>query len=164
MRTFSPRLRITAMFLVVLLLFSSCGSTTLIRSNPSGARVYLDQQAVGQTPYPMRDTKIVGTCTNVRLEKQGYEKLETMICRDEEADVGAIIGGIFLLVPFLWTMKYQPVHNYDLVPLEDEVKPPVPKKSTTPSQATPSKTDTTPQTDNTTNKYQKTEGVKSLIG
>ena len=100
------------------ILFSSCASTTTIISNPSGADVYLDDEYAGTTPCTMRDAKIVGSCTSVRLEMKGYEGLSTAICRNEEADIGPIIGGCFVLVPFLWTMKYKPQHVYKLVPLE----------------------------------------------
>ena len=95
-------------------LFSSCASSTLLQSTPSGARLYLDGEAVGLTPYRHTDTKIVGTTTMVRLEKNGYEPLITSFSRNEEVDVGAIIGGLFVYVPFLWTMKYKPTHSYEL--------------------------------------------------
>jgi hypothetical protein len=36
------------------------------------------------------------------------------LVRDERVDVGAVIGGIFLLVPFLWTMQYDKDHFYEL--------------------------------------------------
>lgn len=104
----------------VLLAFSffivSCSSTTMIQSTPGTAKVYLNGEPVGVTPYTHSDTRIVGSSTTVRLEKEGYETLNTSFSRDEEVDVGAIIGGIFVLVPFLWTMKYKPVHTYELVP------------------------------------------------
>jgi len=54
----------------------------------------------------------------IKLEKDGYEPLNTMISRDERVDVGAIIGGLFVLVPFLWTMQYNPQHSYELSPLK----------------------------------------------
>lgn len=95
-------------------LLTSCASTTMIQSNPSGAKVYLNGESVGTTPYTHRDTKIVGSTTTVKLEKEGYDPLTTSFSRDEEVDVGAIIGGIFVLVPFLWTMKYKPTHTYEL--------------------------------------------------
>ena len=101
-------------------LLSSCASTTMIRSTPSGAKVYLDGEIVGKTPYSHTDTKIVGSTTSVRLEKEGYETLNTSFSRNEEADVGAIIGGLFVWVPFLWTMKYKPTHTYELSPLTDK--------------------------------------------
>ena len=98
------------------ILFASCSSSTLIQSSPSGAKVYLHGEYAGVTPYTHTDTKIVGSRTQVRLEKEGYETLNTAFSRNEDADVGAIIGGIFFLFPFLWTMKYKPVRTYELVP------------------------------------------------
>src|SRR5690554_2555327 len=78
----------------------------------------MNEEYMGVTPYSYSDTKIVGSTTSIRLEKEGYEPFYTSLSRNEEVDVGAIIGGIFVLVPFLWTMKYKPVHNYELVPLD----------------------------------------------
>lgn len=111
----SPNItKIVACILAGSILFSSCASSTVIQSYPSGAKVYLNNEPVGVTPYQHRDTKIVGSTTDVRLEKDGYQTLNTSFSRNEDADVGAIIGGIFLLFPFLWTMKYKPSHNYEL--------------------------------------------------
>ncbi|QCR21290.1 PEGA domain-containing protein [Pontibacter sp. SGAir0037] len=105
------------------ILFSSCASSTVIQSNPSGAKVYLDGEPVGETPYTHRDTKIVGSGTSVKLEKEGYETFNTYFSRDEEVDVGAIVGGFFFLVPFLWTMKYKPTHTYELKPISEVGQP-----------------------------------------
>ncbi len=107
----------TALLMVVAVLFASCSSSTLIQSNPSGARVYMNEEFLGVTPFSYSDTKIVGSTTSLRLEKEGYEPLYTYISRNEEADIGAIIGGLLVWVPFLWTMKYKPVHTYELKPL-----------------------------------------------
>ena len=116
--------------LVVTTLLSSCASSTMLQSTPPGARVYLNGEPVGVTPYQHRDTKIVGSTTDVRLEKEGYETVNTWFSRDEEADAGAIIGGIFLFFPFLWTMKYKPVHSYEMRPLSSL---PVAEQSTAPA-------------------------------
>ncbi len=119
------KLRIFPLALAVLILFESCASSTVIQSNPSGAKLYLNSSLVGTTPYRHTDSKIVGTTTFVRLEKEGYEPLNTSFSRDEQADVGAIIGGIFLLFPFLWTMKYSPSRTYELVPASSPGNPPM---------------------------------------
>lgn len=99
------------------ILLTSCASTTMIQSNPGGAKLYLNGEPVGTTPYTHQDTKIVGSTTTVKLEKEGYETLNTSFSRDEEVDAGAIVGGILVLVPFLWTMKYKPTHTYELKPI-----------------------------------------------
>ena len=106
-----------ALFLASLMLFVSCASATMITTTPSGAKVFINGEFKGKTPYSHSDTKIVTTCTNVRFEKKGYEKLFTNICRNEQADALAILGGVFLLFPFLWTMKYNESHTYELVPV-----------------------------------------------
>ncbi len=107
-----------ALFMAALVFFTSCSSTTLISSDPSGAQVYLNGEKVGKTPYSHTDTKIVGSCTSLRLEKEGYETFNAVFCRNEEADVGAIIGGVLFLFPFLWTMGYKPGRSYELVPID----------------------------------------------
>ncbi|GGF26341.1 hypothetical protein GCM10011339_13040 [Echinicola rosea] len=105
------------MLFIALILFPSCASSTLIQSTPGEAKLYLNDEYVGVTPYKHRDSRIVGSSTDVRLEKEGYETFTTFFSRDEKADVGAIIGGFFLLFPFLWTMKYKPSRTYELTPL-----------------------------------------------
>jgi len=96
---------------------ASCASTTVIQSQPSGARIYLDGQPAGVTPYTMSDTKIVGSTTMVRLEYPGYEPTVGFISRNEELDVLALIGGLLVLIPFLWIMDYRPLHVFELRPL-----------------------------------------------
>ena len=106
--------RILSFFVALTILLASCSSTTLIQSNPSNAKLFIDGQHVGQTPYSHRDTKIVGSTIMLKIEKEGYQPLITTITKDEEVNVGAIVGGLFFVVPFLWTMQYQPMHHYEL--------------------------------------------------
>lgn len=94
----------------------------MIQSKPSGAKLYLNGEYVGETPYSHRDTKIVGSTTTVQLKKEGYETFNGSFSRNEEADIGAIIGGVFLLFPFFWTMKYKPTHTYELLSKLDNEK------------------------------------------
>ena len=94
---------------------SGCSSTTLIQSVPNGAKLYLDGESVGTTPYSLRDTKITGSSTIIKLIMDDYEPLIATITKDEEINAGAVIGGVFFLIPFLWTMEYKPVHNYELI-------------------------------------------------
>lgn len=105
-----------AMLLAGTISLVACSSATVIESVPSGAKLYINGEPVGTTPYTHRDTRIVGSTNLLRLEREGYTPLSASFSRDEEADVGAIIGGIFVLVPFLWAMKYKPAHRYELSP------------------------------------------------
>jgi hypothetical protein len=104
----------SAILLLVVLFLTSCSSSTMIQSIPSGAKVYLDDEYAGTTPYFMTDKKISFSSTRVELKEEGYENFITMLTKDEEVNVGAIIGGLFVWVPFLWVMDYKPTHTYEL--------------------------------------------------
>ncbi len=107
-------------------LLCSCASTTQIRSTPPGADLFIEGERVGKTPYSHTDTRIVGSTVHAKMRKSGYEDLDVTFTRSEEADVGAIIGGVLVLVPLLWTMKYKPEHNYEMVALTPEASEPEP--------------------------------------
>lgn len=133
MRKSTLTIKAVSLLLAGSILLTSCASTTIIQSTPSGAKVYVNGERAGTTPYPYRDTKIVGSQITIKLEKDGYDPLNTSFSRDEEVDIGAVIGGFFLMVPFLWTMKYKPTHTYELIPasgngLQKQIQP-TPSKS-----------------------------------
>ena len=109
--------KVIAVIMSSVFLFSSCASSTLIQSNPNGAKLYMGGEYVGITPYNYSDTKIAGSKTPVRLVMEGYQEFNVVLNRNEKASAGAIIGGIFLLVPFLWTTEYKPMHTYELTPV-----------------------------------------------
>jgi hypothetical protein len=106
--------KMISLSLAILIFITSCTSTTKIITEPSGAKVYVEGEAVGTTPYKYKDSKIVGSKTALKLEKEDYETLEVNLSRNEVVDVGAVLGGIVLLFPFLWTMGYKPTHTYEL--------------------------------------------------
>lgn len=106
--------------IVLSFLFQSCSSTTMITTEPTGAKVYLNNIYVGETPFTLIDTKISTECTGVRLEKSSFETLNTVICKDEQVNVGAAIGGFFIWPIWLWVFEYYPQHNYILEPLNKD--------------------------------------------
>jgi len=112
----SVKTKAVLMLLAGSIILASCSSTTMIQSIPSGAKIHVDGEPVGVTPYPHTDTKITGSATTVKLEKEGYLPLYSTFYRNEQPDIGAIIGGVFVWVPFLWVMRYNPVRTYELIP------------------------------------------------
>lgn len=91
----------------------ACSSTTVIRSTDPEAKIYLDGEYKAKGQYTHTDTKIIGSSTSVRLEKDGCEPMNFSFARNEEFDAGACAGGVFLLVPFLWVQKYRPERTYE---------------------------------------------------
>lgn len=102
-------------------LVGACSSSTIIRSNPSGARVFLDGAYVGTTPYTLSDSKIVGSTTQIRLEYPGLPPTTVAVSRNEDLKVGTLIVGLFLLVPLLWVMGYDAEHTFELAPPQQPV-------------------------------------------
>jgi hypothetical protein len=97
--------------------FTGCASTTVIQTQPPGARVTINGMVVGQTPYVLTDTKIVSSTTPIHFDYPGYAPLDVVLVRNEELDVLPLIGGFFtLFVTWLWIMKYQPMHVFQLQP------------------------------------------------
>ncbi|MCF6168718.1 PEGA domain-containing protein [Lutibacter sp.] len=109
--------KLISFILISSILLSSCSSATIISSIPSQSKLYVNGEFVGKTPYKYKDFKIVGATNTIRLEKEGYDNYISEFSKDEEVHVGAMIGGFFLLVPFLWVMKYKKAHLYELRPI-----------------------------------------------
>jgi hypothetical protein len=72
-----------------------CASSTLIKSNPPGAKLYLEGQLKGETPYTYADRAAAGTMRTVTLKKEGYKDFNGHIKR-EELSVAALILGILV--------------------------------------------------------------------
>jgi len=115
MKHFYSYKTIFAMIIAIVIL-SGCASSTMIKSNPTGAQVFINGEPVGRTPYLHVDTRVSGMLLNVDIIKEGYEPIYTTIRRSEEFNVGNFIGGFFIWPIWLWTMDYQPTHTYELIP------------------------------------------------
>jgi len=109
------------LFLVSAVLLSGCASSTLFQTEPSNATIYASGFKMGSTPYIYTDRKISGAKTAIVFKKEGYKEYETTLKRNERGDVWAFLGGLFFMAPFLWIMKYDPIHSYVLEKADKEV-------------------------------------------
>ena len=98
---------------MVLFFLFGCASTTLLKSNPPGAKLQVDGQVVGETPQFYTDKAVAGTSKTVTLKKEGYKDFDGYIKRDEFS-VPNLIGGIFLLVPFVWILEYPSQYTFNM--------------------------------------------------
>jgi len=120
---FSRRfLNIVCVALAACFMLASCASSVRISSSPSQADVYADGHYIGQTPVRHRDAKVSGTNLNLRLEKEGYEVLETQISKDARINGRALLGSMFV-IPLAWILAYPRSRNYVLKPLEYQPVP-----------------------------------------
>ena len=88
----------------------------MIHTLPEGARVYMNDEFRGITPYKHTDSAISWTKTEIMFKKDGYQDFYTTLNKNEDVDVGAVIGGVLFCFPFIWTMGYNPSHTYELYP------------------------------------------------
>jgi hypothetical protein len=108
-------------FLLLAILISSCASTTTIGVVPRSldAKVYADGRYIGQAPAVLRDSKITGASTMIRIEVEGYEDYVTYIEKSSHLNMGALVGGIFFVVPYAWILGYEPYYEFFF---EDDMK------------------------------------------
>lgn len=105
------------------LFVAGCASTTVIKSSPGGAKVYLDGKSVGNTPYTYTDKKIIGTTHLFKLEKDGFAPLYGSFSRNAKWNKTAVIIGCISIVPFLWVKEYPADSIYDLRPIITLLEP-----------------------------------------
>ena len=105
--------------LTVLSFLLGCASTTLIKSNPPGAKLQVDGQSLGETPHFYSDKTAAGTVKTVTLRKEDYKDFNDYIKR-EKLSVPALIGGIFLIVPFVWILEYPSQYNFEMEKVQKE--------------------------------------------
>ena len=107
----------TSIMIAVVVFLSGCASSTMIKSIPSGAKVYINGEPVGTTPYLYTDTKVIFSPVNVDIIKEGFKPVYETFRRDEEFNPSTFIGGIFVWPLWLWTLDYKSTHTYELVPI-----------------------------------------------
>jgi|TARA_B110000263_G_scaffold193241_1_gene171313 hypothetical protein len=105
---------IMTIFALIAFGLSACTSTTEILTEPSGAKVYADGMTLGKSPVTYSDQKTVGSVTRIELKKEGCEDKVVTLSRNEKFDAGACLGGVLVLVPFMWIQGYNPTHTYEL--------------------------------------------------
>ena len=59
------------------------------------------------------DEKVAFSRNEVEIRKDGCRPEYHSFRRNEEADFGAIVGGIFFTVPYLWITEYKHSHAYE---------------------------------------------------
>jgi hypothetical protein len=104
--------KLIALMTVFFFLFG-CASATLIKSNPPGAKLYLDGQLKGETPYTYSDRAAAGTMRTVTLKKEGYKDFNGTVKR-EQLSVPALIGGILFLIPLIWVLEYPNQYIFEM--------------------------------------------------
>lgn len=93
----------------------ACSSTTIVKTDDPEVNIFIDGESQGKGAIVHTDKKVVWMSITVKLQKDGCQDQYESFSKDEQFDVLPFVGGLFLIVPFLWTMKYDAVHQYNFV-------------------------------------------------
>ncbi len=110
----------TALILAALLVASGCASSTHIRASDPDARIYVNGEYIGTGAARYRDRKVSFAKNEVTIQRPGCQAEQHDFRRNEDADLGAIVGGFLLTVPFLWSLEYKDerAYEYDCEPVD----------------------------------------------
>lgn len=90
-----------------------CASATIIKSNPPGAKLYLDEELKGETPYTYQDKSPAGKSRIVTLKKEGYRDFIGQIKRNKFSP-GAFVGGMIFIIPLIWITEYPSEYTFEM--------------------------------------------------
>jgi len=103
-----------ALILSLTLFLSACGTTSLIQTQPTGAKVFADEMYLGQSPVRYRESKIIFSNTYLRFEKEGFETLHVKIVKNENVAIIPLLAGCIFVLPWLWALRYDSYRTYEL--------------------------------------------------
>ena len=109
-----------AIMMASIVLMTSCESLTEINTIPSGAKVYVNGEYIGDTPVKYRDTKLSWACTPLKITMDGYQDKNESLCKNEEINKEALFVGLFVWPCLVWIMGYKKSRTYELVPMDEE--------------------------------------------
>lgn len=117
-----PRLAVLAVLLVAAVLAAGCQSTVSFRSQPPGAKLYINGALQGETPCRIMLKWTTLTEFQIRLEKEGYHPY---VARLEGEPKWVYIIVDILFWPLLLVNAYgpKPYYEFALRPLGEEAPP-----------------------------------------
>ena len=114
--------RVVTMALFALVV-AGCTQAITITSEPPGARVWLNGVNIGVTPASTVVSYTAFSNFEVRLEKDGYMPIQTILAN--EVKVAPLVLGIILCLPLLiWVAGPMPDYHYVLTPQGPPPPPP----------------------------------------
>ena len=92
-----------------LVFLTNCASTTIIRTQTEGTEIFVDDNYLGEKSAVYTDRKIAFRSSDLRIEKKGCKTQTYTLTKSDQIDYLALVGGILMIVPTLWIMKYDPI-------------------------------------------------------
>ena len=87
--------------LIIAFIITNCSSTVMVTSKPSGAKVTVGGQQVGNTPASVERSNLAWTDHPIQITKKGYEPYSGSIQKEAKA-VPLIVGFLVCCPAMLW--------------------------------------------------------------
>ncbi|MDF1664051.1 MAG: PEGA domain-containing protein [Planctomycetota bacterium] len=101
MRRFAP-------FFVVMVLLVGCRQNTIIRSEPEGARVWVDQvRLAGNTPATYSSKSGFPGTARIKVAKEGYEPVRDVPMEKSYHADATLLWLIPGLIPYFFTARFE---------------------------------------------------------
>jgi hypothetical protein len=97
--------------LLILSIFSSCSSSTIIRTGMPDAKIFINDQYYGTESAVYTDMKVSFLTSKIKVEKEGCQTMSYVLTKNDRFDYMALLGGLLMVVPLVWIMKYRPVYH-----------------------------------------------------
>ena len=107
--------------LVTLVSVVGCASSTVIRSVPPGARVYVNGHYLGEAPVTQTDKAVLLSSKTVVLKKEGYRDQTGTITKG--LAIVPLLTALLCVVPLLWALGHPDEYVFDLEPIPAEQPP-----------------------------------------
>ena len=108
-----PTLKIS--LIVAGLLIAGCASRTRITTEVNATIIVADTgKAIGTGTADYQDKKPVWSSTTFRIEKEGCKTKDLTINRSDDMNIGMLLAGCLLIVPWLWSGDYDPSYGTSL--------------------------------------------------
>jgi hypothetical protein len=79
----------------------------------SDAKIYINNEYYGNDSAVYTDMKVSFMRSIIRVEKKGCVPLSYVLRKNDRVDYMAILGGVLLIAPIVWLMKYRPVYHLE---------------------------------------------------
>ncbi len=89
----------------------------MIKSEPPGAKAYVDDRYLGRTPVEFKDSAAFWTKRRLALKMQRYQDKEPVL-RKSEIRPGPLVGAILVTVPVFWLFGYPDEMTFELDPVQ----------------------------------------------
>ena len=101
---------------LALCILTGCSTTTRFHTKPEGAKIYINGDFLGESPYVFNDERSLPKRFHLQIRKEGYKELDLYI--DKSFDyLGVFLSGFYGIFTF-WGASLENDYHFNLSSLK----------------------------------------------